>query len=154
MGGLRILPDCALGDVRTEEVALFLLPGGDAWEGDYPATTLAPLLEELAARQIPIAAICGATLALARAGLLHGRRHTSNARDYLEKLIPDYADADNYVEAPAVQDRGVITASGLHAVEFAREIFAALQVFSESDLHLWFALFKHGDTSALNSREE
>jgi putative intracellular protease/amidase len=147
MGGLRILPDCAIGDVRAEEVAIFILPGGDAWEGNYPAAALEPLLDELATRRIPIAAICGATLAVARAGLLHGRQHTSNARDYLEKMLSGYADADHYVEAPAVQDRGVITASGLSAVEFACEIFAALQVFNESDLRLWFNLFKHGDAS-------
>ncbi len=154
MGGLRILPDCAIGDVRAEEAALLILPGGDAWEGDYPAAALDPLLGELETRQIPIAAICGATLAVARAGLLRGRQHTSNARDYLEKMFPDYADADHYVEAPAVQDRGVITASGLSAVEFACEIFAALQVFSEPDLRLWFNLFKRGEVSGLKSREE
>ena len=154
MGGLRVLPDCTLGDVRAEDVALFILPGGDVWEGDYPAALLARLLDELAAQQVPIAAICGATLAVARAGLLHGRRHTSNGRDYLEKMIPGYADGDHYVEALAVQDRGVITASGLGAVEFAYEIFALMQVFNEADLRLWFDLFKHGNYSRLNSEGE
>jgi putative intracellular protease/amidase len=154
MGGLRVLPDCTLGDVRPEDVALFILPGGDAWQGDYPAALLERLLDELATRQVPIAAICGATLAVARAGLLHGRQHTSNGRDYLEKMIPDYADGDHYIEALAVQDRGVITASGLGAVEFACEIFATMQVFDDADLRLWFDLFKHGNLSRLNSEGE
>jgi len=57
-------------------------------------------------------------------------------------MIPGYADAGNYVEALAVEDRAVMTASGLWAVEFACEIFAKLQIFSESDLRLWFGLFK------------
>lgn len=154
MGGLRVLADCALDDLPLEEAALFLLPGGEAWEGGYLAATLTPLLRKLAARQVPIAAICAATLALARAGLLNGRRHTSNGREYLERMIPDYADGDHYVDAPAVRDRGVITAGGLHAVEFACEIFAELKVFNESDLCLWFTLFKHGDTSGLKARGE
>jgi len=154
MGGLRVLPDCVLGDVRPEEVALFILPGGDAWEGDYPAASLEPLLRDLESKEIPIAAICGATLAVARAGLLDGRQHTSTDRASLEKMVTGYAGADHYVEALAVEDRGVITASGLGAVEFACEIFALLQVFSESDLRLWFDLFKHGDMSRLNPKRE
>ena len=37
-----------------------------------------------------------------------------------------------YVDAPAVRDRGLITASGLGDVEFAREIFDELQVRGHS----------------------
>ncbi len=154
MGGLRVLPDCLLSEVRAEEAALFLLPGGDAWEGEDLTAEIAPVLRELADKQVPIAAICGATLAVARAGLLRGRRHTSNEREYLEKMVSNYADAEHYVAALAVRDSRLITASGLGAVEFAREIFAELKVFSEPDLRWWFALFKHGDLSGLNSGEE
>jgi hypothetical protein len=43
-----------------------------------------------------------------------------------------------------VRDRHVITASGLAPVDFAREIFAELQIFSASDSALWYAMFKEG----------
>ncbi|HET6638303.1 MAG TPA: DJ-1/PfpI family protein, partial [Gemmatimonadota bacterium] len=42
MGGLRILPDISLAEFPTDAdaVRLFLLPGGDLWEGDYPSSSL------------------------------------------------------------------------------------------------------------------
>jgi putative intracellular protease/amidase len=93
---------------------------------------------------VPIAAICGATLAVARAGLLDDHAHTSNEPAYLVDMVPEYAGAPRYVDALAVRDRGLITASGLGPVDFAREIFEELQVFSETDRPVWFHLFKHG----------
>jgi putative intracellular protease/amidase len=50
---------------------------------------------------------------VARAGLIQGRRHTSNGRAYLEAHVPDYRDGEHYVDTPAVRDRGLVTASGL-----------------------------------------
>jgi hypothetical protein len=58
--------------------------------------------------------------------------------------VPEYSGGSHYVEAPAVRDRHVITASGLAPVDFAREIFAELQIFSASDAALWYAMFKEG----------
>jgi hypothetical protein len=45
---------------------------------------------------------------------------------------------------PAVTDRGVISASGIGAVEFAREIFAALHVLSADDLRLFVQMYRNG----------
>ncbi len=148
MGGLRVTPDGTLRDVRPAEAALFLMPGGDMWEGDYPAGELEPFLHRLEEAEVPIAAICGATVAVARSGLLRARRHTSNGRDYLARLAPGHGNEAGYVEELAVRDRRVVTASGLGAVELAREIFAELGVFSAGDLQTWFELFKHGRSSS------
>ena len=144
MGGLRVLPDQALAEVDAAAVRLFLLPGGDLWEGTYPRSELEPLLHDLRKRRVPVAAICGATLALARAGLLDDRPHTSNDLAYLTKAVPEYAGASRYVETLAVRHGGLITASGVGATEFAREIFEELEVFSAADRRVWYHLFKHG----------
>jgi putative intracellular protease/amidase len=146
MGGLRVLPDQVLSDVRAEDVRLLILPGGDLWEREdaYPRTALERLLAEVESAGRPIAAICGATIAVARAGLLDERRHTSNAPDYLAVAAPSYQGAARYEPALAVRDRGVITASGLGPIEFAREVFAELGVFSAANESLWFEMFKHG----------
>ena len=144
MGGLRMVPDRALAGLDRGAIGLLLLPGGDLWEGAYPRAELDALLAGLCAAGVPIAAICGATLAVARAGLLDDRAHTSNEPAYLRRLAPEYAGAGHYVDALAVRDRGVITASGLGAAEFAREIFEDLHVFSAEDRALWYHLFKHG----------
>ena len=150
MGGLRVRPDRALADVRAEDVRLLILPGGDMWEREdaYPRARLEALIGEIVGARRPVAAICGATVAMARTGLLDDRRHTSNAASYLSELVPSYRGASRYEPALAVRDRGIITASGLGAVEFAREIFEELGVFSESDRPIWYEMFKSGKVPA------
>jgi putative intracellular protease/amidase len=145
MGGLRVVPDLALDAVRPDEVELLMLPGGDLWESTtYPRSTLDSLIAALLAAETPVAAICAGTLALGRAGALDDREHTSNMRGYLPAHAQEYAGAGSYVEAPAVRDRHVITASGLSGVDFARAIFAELGIFDAADEALWFDMFKHG----------
>jgi putative intracellular protease/amidase len=144
MGGLPVVPDRPLAAVDPTDVRLLILPGGDLWEGDYPRAELEALLARLERASVPIAAICGATLAVARAGLLEDRAHTSNELEYLRRMVPSYRGAGRYVEALAVRDRGLVTASGLGPTEFAREIFEELGVFSAEDRALWYHLFKHG----------
>ena len=144
MGGIRVVPDQALAAVEPARVRLLILPGGDRWESeDYPRAPLEALLHRLEREGVPIAAICGATLAVARAGLLEARAHTSNELAHLQR-IPSYGGSNRYVDALAVRDRGLITASGLGPTEFAREIFEELGVFSPEDRRLWYQVFKHG----------
>jgi putative intracellular protease/amidase len=144
MGGLRVVPDRALAGLDPGAVRLLILPGGDMWEGIYPRAELEAVLAGLRAREVPIAAICGATLALARAGLLNDRAHTSNEQAYLTSLAAEYAGGSQYVDELAVRDRRVITASGLGPTEFAREIFEELEVFTAEERPVWYHLFKHG----------
>jgi putative intracellular protease/amidase len=144
MGGLRVQPSRSLEDVDPADVAVFILPGGDRWESSPLEPELAALLHRLDAAGVPVAAICAATIAIARAGLLRGRRHTSNGRTSLEEQAPGYGGGTEYVDAPAVRDRGLITASGLADVEFAAELFDELGVLSESDRGVWLDLFRSG----------
>ena len=58
--------------------------------------------------------------------------------------MPGYEGGAEYVEAPAVRDRGLITASGLADVEFAAELFDELDVLSESARGVWKDLFRSG----------
>lgn len=148
MGGLRIQPDLLVTGVDPADVAVLIIPGGDRWETSPLEPELAALFSRLDAAGVPLAAICGATVAIARAGLLRGRRHTSNGRAYLEEKVPGYDQGHNYLDAPAVRDRGLITASGLADVEFALELFHELDVLSESDRALWAKLFRSGRMSA------
>ena len=53
-----------------------------------------------------------------------------------------YAEAGNYVDAPAVRDRGLITASGLADVEFARELFEELGVLTPAERAQWAEIFR------------
>ena len=146
MGGLRVRPDVALADLDADEVRLLIIPGGDLWEREdgYPRAEVEALVANVLAGGRTVAAICGGTVAMARAGVLDDRRHTSNMQSYLRQHVPTYRGVEYYDTSLAVRDRGLITASGLGAVDFAREIFAELGVFSDSDETLWYDMFKHG----------
>jgi putative intracellular protease/amidase len=142
MGGIRVLPSMTVGDIDPADVAVFILPGGDRWERAPVDVEIEQLLKRLDAQEVPVAAICGATVAISRIGLLRGRRHTSNGLEYLRSHVPGYDGAANYVDVPAVRDRGLITASGLGDVEFARELFEELNVLSADDRALWAQMFR------------
>jgi putative intracellular protease/amidase len=144
MGGLTIRPTRTLAQLDPGDVAVFILPGGDYWEREPLPAPLAATLTRLDREGVPIAAICAATTAIARAGLLRGRRHTSNGVSYLQEQVPEYAERGGYVDLPSVRDGHLITASGLGDVEFARDIMAELGVLSDSDRDLWTRLFRSG----------
>lgn len=143
MAGLKLVPDITLADLNADDAAMLILPGGEMWEVGSPEGVKA-LLAELQAGGVPIAAICGATFEVVRAGLTRGRRHTSNDKDYLAAVVPEYQDGALYVDELAVTDGDLITASGVGSVEFAREITRHLGIYSEERAGRWFELYKHG----------
>ncbi len=142
MGGIRVLPSTTVTEIDSADVAVFIIPGGDRWESAPVEAEIEELLKRLDAQQVPIGAICAATVAISKLGLLRGRRHTSNGLDYLRSHVAGYAEATNYVDLPAVRDRGLITASGLGDVEFARELMEELDVLSAEERSLWAAMFR------------
>ncbi|CAL9298264.1 MULTISPECIES: type 1 glutamine amidotransferase family protein [unclassified Streptomyces] len=146
IGGLRVLSDLALAELRPEDSALLILPGADRWdEGD----DLAPFARTARAfldAGVPVAAICGATAGLAREGLLDTRAHTSAAPFYL--AATGYAGGDRYVEADAVTDGGLVTAGPTEPVAFAREIFRLLGVHDDTVNDAWYRLFHDSDPEA------
>lgn len=142
MGGARVLPDVTLADLRPQDSAMLILPGNDIWNTEkfVPWTDKA---REFLAAGVPVAAICGATGGLAMAGLLDDREHTSNAAEFLAGT--GYAGGGLYRDVPAVDDRGLITGNATAPVEFARAIFARLEVFEPSVLASWFKLYRNQD---------
>lgn len=141
MGGLTVVPDLGLSELSASDSAMLILPGADAWsDGSVdPALTKA---KEFVDAGVPVAAICGATFGLAKAGLLDDRRHTGNDPGWLASS--GYGGAAHYVYEPVVEDRGVITASVTSSLEFARVILARLGVLPERALDAWYGLYKTG----------
>lgn len=144
MGGMRVLPSKTITDVNITDVALFIVPGGDRWLLAPIEKEIEELLKQLDSRQVPIAAICGATVAVAKIGLLQGRLHTSNGLEFLRSHANEYHEENNYVDSLAVRSQRLITASGLGDVEFAREIFEELDVLSPEDRAEWAMIFRSG----------
>ncbi len=143
MGGYKVSPDIIVDAINPEEAAIFIMPGGEMWE-QGPNEDLIKLLHQFHAKGTIIAAICGATLEIARAGLMQGVLHTSNSQGYLKAMLPGYRDADFYVDKLAVADKNIITASGLGSVEFACEIVSLLNIYSREETQELYEMFKHG----------
>lgn len=139
LGGLQITPDLSLTEVSVSNAVMLILPGGTSWNvgKNHEASLLARDFHDA---QIPVAAICGATLGLAKVGVLDSVAHTSSSKDYI--LTSNYGGGDSYRDTLAVSDNGIITASGTASLEFAREVFKALGLYSESVLEAWYKLFK------------
>jgi putative intracellular protease/amidase len=141
IGGVTLLPDTTLDAIGPARSAMLVLPGGTAWEAGEHGEAAETARAFLAAG-VPVAAICGATLALARAGLLDERAHTSNAREYLRET--GYRGSGLYREEPAVTDGEVITAPGTRPVEFAYQIFRRLELYEPRTLEAWRGMFGAG----------
>lgn len=141
MGGVKILPDRTIHEITPTDAALFILPGGDTWLEPVHAPVFLKVREFLD-NQIVVAAICGATLALAANGFLDRRRHTSNDLDFLKACCPTYKGDAYYIQKPAVCDGELITATGVAPLEFAFETLKKLDVFSPATLNAWFELYR------------
>lgn len=142
MGGLAIAPELSLSQLQPGQSAMLILPGADLW-GDASTNPALAKAREFVEAGIPVAAICGATFGLARAGLLDDRRHTSNDPGWLASS--GYHGMALYSREPAVEDRGVITASVTACLEFAKLILARLSIFNTKALEAWYGLYKTGN---------
>jgi putative intracellular protease/amidase len=140
IGGVRILPDLILDEMQPD--AMLILPGGEAWDEGKNGKVL-DLAKQWLEAGVPVAAICGATAGLARAGILDNRHHTSNALEYLQAT--HYQGAALYQNQPAVTDGNVITANSTAPVDFAYHIFKKLDLYDLQVLEAWYGLFKTGD---------
>lgn len=148
MGGLHIMPDMLLADLQPSASDLLILPGGEIWDvgTDGAAERLAGAAAGFLGAGVPVAAICGATAGLARAGLLDERRHTSAAAEYL--LATGYAGGDHYVDERAVVDSDLVTAGPQSPVQFARTTMRRLGLASDQTLEAYEGVFHHADPTA------
>ncbi|GMQ62002.1 type 1 glutamine amidotransferase family protein [Vallitalea maricola] len=140
MGGLRILPDIDLKECNIKETDALILPGGETWMETIHQPILS-LAKQCIEKNIIVAAICGATIALAQNNLLHSRWHKSNDLGYLKMVCSDYKGEKYYKNEPAVTDGKLITASGVAPLEFALHVLKALDVFSQKTLDAWYKLY-------------
>jgi putative intracellular protease/amidase len=144
-GGFRVTPDAPLEDLDPASSDVLVLAGAEMWDaggGQRFATAAGSFL----AHGVPVAAICGATGGLARAGLLDDRRHTSSSAAYLAPT--GYAGGALYVDERAVVDRGLITAGPQSPVQFARATLDVLGVAPGATLDAYERLFHGADLTA------
>lgn len=140
MGGITITPDLSLDEMKAEKNDIFILPGGETWfEPEY--SPVMDKVKELLSTGILVAAICGATMALAQAGILDNIPHTSNDLGALNAMCPNYKGEKLYHNETVVMSGNLITASGVASLEFAKEVLGYLGVLSPEALDAWYNLY-------------
>jgi putative intracellular protease/amidase len=128
MGGLSVSPSGDCYEISPKEFDALVLIGGTIWE-KATAPDVSKLVDDFRQAGCVVAAICGATLALARAGLLNDVAHTSNGRDFLNAHVKAYKGAGLYKDQPAaVVGQRIVTASGTAPDTFAAEVLNAIGV--------------------------
>lgn len=141
MGGIVIVPDVQIDDVGFKAGDLLILPGANTWD-DTDNRKVIEAVPGILAGGTAVAAICGATIALAKNGLLNDRAHTSNDLGWLKMTCPKYSGEKHYLDRPAVADGNLITASGHAPLEFSYETFKKMNVMKAETLEAWYMLYK------------
>jgi putative intracellular protease/amidase len=126
ISGFRLIPDRAIRSEANDDLDAVAVIGSDDWAAAKPPDVSA-LLQSVAARGGVVGGICAGTLALARAGLLDGQRHTSNGRDWILEYAPGYAGSELYQDVPyAVAGDRIVTAPGSAPGTFAKVFLETL----------------------------
>lgn len=97
MGGITITPDAEISSVGFRAGDLLILPGADTWM-DGKHQKILNIASNILNQKVIIAAICGASIALARTGVLNNRKHTSNDKNFLKMICPEYSGSDYYLD--------------------------------------------------------
>ena len=141
MGGIEIIPDIDVDNMNIKDKDLILLPGADTWQNENNRKII-DIVSENINRDITIAAICGATIALADNGILDNKKHTSNDKEVLKMFCKNYRGENLYENKFAVIDNNLITATGLAPLEYSYEVMKKINVMENSTLDAWYNLNK------------
>jgi putative intracellular protease/amidase len=140
MGGFKITPDITMNELDFSNEDFLILPGADKWLENENKEILIKS-KEFINNDMNVAAICGATFGLAKHGALDKKLHTSSDKEYLKMLCPEYRGEEYYKDAIVVNDKRLITASGIAPIEFSYEVIKNLKVFSDETLDNWYGLY-------------
>lgn len=141
MGGITITPDESIDNIKFKEDDLLILPGADTWMEEENKKII-DIVSGIINDKVIIAAICGATVALANKGILNNRNHTSNDIEFLKMFCSQYGGKNFYLNQPAVTDDNLITASGIAPLEYSYEVLKRINVMKTETLEAWYQLYK------------
>lgn len=144
-GGMRVTPDLALEDLDLGSIDALVVSGGTIWMSEQ-APDLTGVLNAAKQQDKVIGAICDATVAAARTGILDDVDHTSNGAGYLDGT--GYKGAARYKDVPqAVVGGKIVTASATAPVSFMAEVMRTLGLGDENlDFYVGMHAAQHQQT--------
>lgn len=145
MGGIKITPDETIDNIQFKEDDLLILPGADTWTEEENKKII-DIVSSIINEKVIIAAVCGATMALANKGILNNKKHTSNDLEVLKMFCPEYTGENFYLNQAAVTDDNLITASGLAPLEFSYEVLKRTNLMKTETLEAWYQLYKTNES--------
>ena len=135
--GFSVVPDALVSDLDLDRFDALAIPGGFGRAGFYDDALSEPFLDVIrhfGARDVPVASVCVASLALGAAGLLHGRRATTyhqiggKRRGELERYGATFVDEAIVVDGSLISSTGPGT-----GVEVAFELLTQLTSSANAD---------------------
>ncbi len=143
IGGLTVIPDHTVANAPADFAALILI-GGTNWFGEEGVKTL-PLIRAAIEKKAIVGAICDASIFLAAHGFLNNVQHTCTSLvEVREKTGKLYAGEKNFQEQQSVRDGNIITAKPTGYLEFARDVFLAMNVAPKDELEKFYSMCKYG----------
>ncbi|MCL2415913.1 MAG: DJ-1/PfpI family protein [Defluviitaleaceae bacterium] len=147
IGGMRAEIDYSVSDYRNfDNLAMIILVGSFSWaQNRYDE--IADFVRKVNKNGVTVAAICGATIFLAKHGFLNNIKHTGDESEYFEEMLEnekEYKGQEYFSVTQVINDGGFITANETAALEFACEIFRTLKTDTDEEINSWYEKFKHG----------
>lgn len=144
LGGLTLIPDGSMELLEQGLPVALLLPGADTWGQDQHQSIL-DKAEVFLGQGVLVAAICGATLALAQAGVLNRYEHTSNSSEYLSMFAANYVGQKLYHGENVWVDKNLITANSAAGLDWAKAILEYLNVYPVETINAWYQYYSTGN---------
>ncbi|ETT81441.1 DJ-1/PfpI family protein [Viridibacillus sp. FSL R5-0477] len=143
IGGLSVLPNYTFRSIPEVFYGLILI-GGNSWRKSLNNNVI-PIMEKALTMDIPVGAICDATVFMGANGWLNEIKHTSNDLNDLKTYAKDnYQNEKNYVLEQAVSDGKIVTANGTASLEFAKEILELLEAYPKEHINQLYNFHKLG----------
>ncbi|MHA1502631.1 MAG: DJ-1/PfpI family protein [Candidatus Heimdallarchaeota archaeon] len=124
--------DMHISELNTDDVDVFIIPGGSSLQHLQDDSVLQKKLNELNQKQKIIAAICGAPVLLANTEALKGKKFTAGGGELPENWQKNFTTGE-YVTDELVIDGNLITAKGIACGSFAIAIGKKMGVFEDEE---------------------
>ncbi|MFS0674894.1 DJ-1/PfpI family protein [Ornithinibacillus sp. 179-J 7C1 HS] len=143
IGGLNVLPDYTINNIPETFSGLILI-GGNSWRKPL-SNNVIPLVEKALTMDIPVGAICDATVFMGANGWLNEIKHTSNELNDLKTYAKEnYRNEIHYVLEQAVSDGKIVTANGTASLEFTKEMLELLEAYPQEHINQLYNFHKLG----------